>query len=191
MRRPLVAIACAAALLLTGCGAAGAPGAGGDGQGFVTSNGEVAVLDPADRPPAPDLTGTTLDGDHVSLSDYAGKVVVLNVWASWCGPCRSEAPTLQAVSEETAADGVAFLGINSRDDRAAAQAFVRRFGLGYPSVVDEDGQLLLAFHDTLPPSSFPSTLVIDREGRVAARILRETTYTELRRVVRDLAAEGT
>lgn len=185
----MLACACAA-VLLAGCGASGTSGAEGDGQGFVSSTGEVAVLDPADRPKAPELVGTTLDGDKVSLSDYAGKVVVLNVWASWCGPCREEAPTLQAVSKETADDGVAFLGINSRDDKAAAQAFVRRFDLTYPSLVDEDGQLLLAFHDTLPPSSFPSTLVIDRDGRVAARILRETTYTELRRVVTDLAAEG-
>ena len=190
MRRRVVAVLAAGVLLvLTGCSSPGAPVAGGDGKGFVSGDGSVAVVPPADRLPAPDLTGTTLSGDTVSLSDEAGKVVVLNVWASWCAPCRQEAPYLQAVLDATKADGVTFLGVNIRDDAAAAQAFQRRFALTYPSIVDEDGRLLLAFHDTLPPSAIPSTLVIDRQGRIAARILRETTFTELRRLVTDVASE--
>jgi thiol-disulfide isomerase/thioredoxin len=192
MRRGVAALVGAAVLFgLAGCSSTAAPTAGGDGQGFVTGDGSVAVVDPADRRPAPDLAGTTLSGDAVSLSDLAGDVVVLNVWASWCGPCREEAPYLQAVADESAADGVTFLGINTRDDDAAAQAFERRFEITYPSIVDEDGRLLLAFRDTLPPSAIPSTLVIDRQGRVAARILRSTTYTELKRLVADVAAEPT
>jgi thiol-disulfide isomerase/thioredoxin len=192
MRRLVAALVGVAVLVgLAGCSSTGAPTTGGDGQGFVTGDGSVAVVDPADRRPAPDLAGTTLSGDPVALSDFVGDVVVLNVWASWCGPCREEAPYLQAVADESAADGVTFLGINTRDDDAAAQAFERRFAITYPSIVDEDGRLLLAFRDTLPPSAIPSTLVIDRQGRVAARILRSTTYTELKRLVADVAAEPT
>lgn len=188
--RPLVAaVLCAAPLLLGACSGSGTAPAGGDGQGFVSGDGSVAVVDPAERRPAPELTGTTLAGEPFDLADHRGDVVVLNVWGSWCAPCREEAPYLQAVYEETASDGVQFVGVNTRDDDAAARAFERRFGITYPSVVDDDGRLLLAFRDTLPPSSIPSTLVIDREGRVAARVLGPTTFTELRALVDDVAAE--
>jgi peroxiredoxin len=141
-----------------------------------------------DRSAAPKLTGTLLDGAAFDLADYRGKIVVLNVWGSWCPPCRAEAPSLQRVWAETRASGVQFVGIDTRDTAAAAQAFERRFRITYPSLVDDDGRLLLAFRSTLPPNAIPSTIVVDRQGRVAARIVGATTYEKLRNLV-DLTLE--
>jgi len=184
------AVAGAAVLaLVAGCSSPGPAPAGGDGQGFVSGDGSVLVVDPAAREPAPAVSGTTLDGEELALSELQGDVVVLNVWGSWCAPCREEAPYLQGVFDDTSRDGVRFVGINTRDDLAAAQAFERRFDVTYPSLVDTDGRLLLQFRGSLPPSAIPSTLVIDREGRVAARVLGPTTYSDLKRLVDEVAAE--
>jgi thiol-disulfide isomerase/thioredoxin len=111
----------------------------------------------------------------------------VNVWGSWCAPCRSEAPDLVAASEELADDGVEFLGINSRDlDRAAARAFQRRFEVPYPSIYDQQGRTLLAFRGTLSPNAIPSTVVIDQEGRVAASVIGEVTRSTLVGLVEDV-----
>jgi len=169
---------------------AGAPVAGGDGQGFVEGDGTVTVIDPADRQAAPPLSGTTLDGKPLDVTALRGDVVVLNVWASWCGPCRGEAPALEAVYQDTRAKGVRFVGINTRDQTVAARAFERGFDITYPSLVDDSGSLLLGFRDTLPPSAIPSTVVLDRKGDVAARVLGPTTYTQLKRLVTQVAAES-
>jgi thiol-disulfide isomerase/thioredoxin len=184
-----VVVASTVLVLVTGCGTGGPAPAGGDGQGFVGGDGSVRVVDPEARQPAPDVSGETVDGGLLALSDLRGKVVVLNVWGSWCAPCREEAPYLQGVYDDTRRDGVRFVGINTRDDVAAAQAFERSFGVTYPSLVDTDGRLLLQFRGSLPPSSIPSTLVVDREGRIAARVLGPTTYSALKRLVDDVAAE--
>ena len=190
-RASLVALACAALLIVAGCsGGDQTQGIGGDGQRFVDGDGSVAVIPPGDRVPAAVISGSTLDGKSLSTADFAGDVVVLNVWASWCAPCRQEAEGLQGVYDATSTDGVQFVGINTRDQTAAAQAFERSAGISYPSLVDDGGQLLLAFSDTLPPSSIPSTLVIDRQGQLAARLLGPTTFTELKRVVTEVASEA-
>jgi thiol-disulfide isomerase/thioredoxin len=122
------------------------------------------------------VTGPTLDGRHESLAAHRGKVVVVNVWGAWCPPCRAEASTLVAAARALAPKGVVFLGIDSRDSSAdQGRAFVRRYGVPYPSIFDPSGRTLLAFHGTLTPSSIPSTVVIDRRGRVAASILGQVT----------------
>ena len=158
---------------------------------YVEGSGVVTIVPPADRQQAPAFSGPLLGGrGEFDLAQAKGDVVVLNVWASWCPPCRSEAPALQAVSAELTDQDVQFVGINVRDNETDARAFEQEFGLTYPSVVDTDSALLLAFRDTLPPSAIPSTLVIDREGRVAARILDEVTQTSLRDLVADIAAEN-
>jgi thiol-disulfide isomerase/thioredoxin len=158
---------------------------------YVEGTGVVTIVPPADRQQAPAFSGPLLGGSgEFDLAQAKGDVVVLNVWASWCPPCRSEAPALQAVSAELTDQDVQFVGINVRDNETDARAFEQEFGLTYPSVVDTDSALLLAFRDTLPPSAIPSTLVIDREGRVAARILDEVTQTSLRDLVADIAAEN-
>lgn len=177
------------AMVLTGCG--------GDGRvepaaqaGFVSGGGVVTLIEPQNREAAPPFFGPTLDGGEFDLSAQSGNVVVLNVWGSWCAPCRAEAPGFVAVSEQTAEDGVVFVGVNTRDTPTAAQAFEDEFGISYPSVVDPDGRLLLAFRDTLPPAAIPSTLVVDREGRMAARVVGPITETSLADLVTDVAEES-
>lgn len=164
-------------------------GASGD-AGFVSGKGVITRLAAEDRRQPGQVAGETLEGEQVSLADYEGRTVVVNIWGSWCAPCRSEAPDLVEASKELADDGVQFLGINSRDlDRAAAQAFQRRFEVPYPSIYDQKGQTLLAFRGTLSPNAIPSTVVIDDQGRVAASIIGETTKSTLVGLVEDVQAE--
>lgn len=126
----------------------------------VTDRGQPVAVD-----------GTTLTDDLLALTDLRGQVVVLNVWGSWCPPCREEAPVLATVSTEYADRGVSFVGINVRDNRAAAVAFERRYDITYPSIEDQGGRALLALNQYVPANAVPVTLVLDRQGRVAARVL--------------------
>lgn len=161
---------------------------GGSGDtGFVAGKGIITRLAVEDRSEPGDVSGVTIDGDPISLADYEGKTVVVNVWGSWCAPCRAEAPDLVAASEELADDDVVFLGINSRDlNQAAARAFVRRFEVPYPSIYDQKGETLLAFRGTLSPNSIPSTVIIDDQGRVAASVLGEISKSTLVGLVEDV-----
>ncbi|HEX2497829.1 MAG TPA: TlpA disulfide reductase family protein [Actinomycetes bacterium] len=193
-RRPspagLVLLVAALVAGLAGCGwSSGGAGRGGAEQAFVAGNGSVQTVPAADRKPAPALAGTTLTGDRFDLGALRGKVVVLNVWASWCAPCRAEAPNLEQVYQSIRADGVAFVGLNTRDEPDNARAFERRVGISYPSVVDRDGELLVAFRGTLPPAAIPTTLVIDREGRMAARALTPLSEPMLRDLLAPIVAE--
>jgi len=175
--------------VLAGC-SSGDVGSSGD-QGFVSGKGAITSLPVADRKKPGDVSGTTIDGRPVSLADHAGKVVVVNVWGSWCAPCRAEAPMLADAAKQLGKRGVVFLGINSRDpSEAAARAFVRRFAVPYPSIYDQTGRTLLAFHGTLTPNSVPSTVVIDRQGRVAGSVLGEITRTTLDDLVDDASKGG-
>ncbi len=180
-----------AAALLVGASLSGCSSKAGSsgGQGFVAGNGIIKTLPAAQRKMPGEVSGESLDGKPLALSDYRGKVVVLNVWGSWCGPCRAEAPMLSAAARDLAAKGVQFLGINSRNpERAAPRAFVRRYDVPYPSIYDPDGRTLLAFRGTLPPNAIPSTVVIDRRGRVAASVLGEVTRTTLYDLVEEVSS---
>ncbi|MDQ3423537.1 MAG: TlpA family protein disulfide reductase [Actinomycetota bacterium] len=160
-------------------------------RGYVSGPGVVSRVAPDDRVPLSSVTGRLLDGGQFDSGDHPETVLVFNVWGSWCPPCRAEAPALQAVWEETRDRGVQFVGVDVKDSDAAARAFVREFGISYPSIVTEDsGQVLLAFHSSLPPNAIPSTLIVDRQGRVAARIVGETTYTKLRELLDEVLAES-
>jgi thiol-disulfide isomerase/thioredoxin len=171
------------ALLLAGCGTASV-----GANGFVAGNGTLTVLPADQRPAAPVIAGTTLAGDDWRSDATGGRVLVYNVWGSWCAPCRAEAPVLVAASKRTAEVAV-FVGLNTRDlDRAAPQAFVRAFGVPYVNLYDPDGALLLKFSGQLPASAIPSTLLVDTKGRVAARIIGEVTEATLVDVISDLAA---
>ncbi len=174
--------------VLTGCGGDGRVEPA-DSAGFVEGSGVVTVVPPEQRQSAPPFAGPLLDGGTFDLADARGEVVVLNVWGSWCAPCRAEAPDLVAVAEGTASDGVRVVGVNTRDTPTAAQAFEDEFSVPYPSVVDADGRLLLAFRETLPPAAIPSTLVIDRQGRMAARVVGPITERSLTDLVEQVAAE--
>lgn len=186
MTRRRLAAFVAASLLLGGCATDNGPAGNPDDKsiGFQAGDGSVVILPVAEREVAPELAGEGLDGGRISTADHRGKVVVLNVWGSWCAPCRAEAPALVEVARLR--KEVQFIGLNTRDlDPAPARAFVRSFEVPYPNIYDPDGALLLGFGQ-LPPKAIPSTLVLDAEGRVAARILGETTAATLGGVIDDV-----
>ena len=158
-------------------------------QGYISGKGVVTVLAPAEREEPGEVSGLTIDGEPVALSDHAGKIVVVNVWGSWCPPCRAEAPDLVRAANQLPDDQVAFLGINSRDlSKAAARAFVRRYDVPYPSIYDQKGRTLLAFRGTLTPNSIPSTVIVDAEGRVAASVLGEVSTSTLVGLVEEVSS---
>ncbi|KPC72037.1 redoxin [Streptomyces sp. NRRL WC-3753] len=180
----------AVALLLTACGTTPPSDSPDTKKGAASDTQQALTQYPVgQRPAAPMLTGKTLTGDGLDLSDLRGSVIVLNVWGSWCGPCRAEAPALKRASEDTRDLGVRFVGVNTRDNDAAANAFERNYGITYPSFRDPDGKLLLSFNGRIPLSAVPSTVFIDRGGRIAARIIGPTTYQTLSELTKDLAAE--
>ena len=107
-------------------------------------------------------------------------MVVINFWGSWCAPCRSEAPTLAVLSEQYRSKGVQFVGVDIRDSPASAEAFVQNFGISYPSLNDPADEIALAFRGTVPPAAIPSTLVIDRSGHIAGRVIGQASYAQPR-----------
>lgn len=137
-----------------------------------------------------ELAGQTLDGAPLDLAAWRRQVVVINVWGSWCSPCRKEASDLAAVYQQTHRRGVQFVGIDVRDQVAAAKSFTDAFGIKYPSLFDEDSSLLLTFSGSVPVSAIPSTLVLDQQGRVAATVVGVVDRTTLKGLVTDLLAEG-
>ncbi|GAB2878437.1 TlpA family protein disulfide reductase [Streptomyces mayteni] len=185
------AVALTGVLVLGACSGGDSDGASGDGTNYVEGTGEISRVAVAERVEAPDLTGETLEGEEISLSDYRGDVVVLNVWGSWCAPCRAEAPHLVAAAEATADRGVRFVGLNTRDlSRDNALAFERNYEVEYPSFFDPNGRLVGEFpNGTLNPQAIPSTLIIDREGRIAARALRALTEDDLLAALEPVIAE--
>ena len=188
LRAVLLAVALPSALVLAGC--SNDVGSSGN-QGYVAGKGIITSVKAADRKQPGAVAGRTLDGRQVSLSDFRGKVVVVNVWGSWCGPCRAEAPMLARASRDLAEKGVVFLGIDSRDpSKDAAKAFVRRFDVPYPSLYDQQGSTLLAFRGTLTPNSVPSTVVVDPQGRVSGSVLGSLTRTTLDDLVDDASSGG-
>ena len=146
------------------------------------------VFPVGDRDPVPALSGPTLEGATLDVADFRGKVVVLNFWASWCAPCIAESGNLNAVYEQTKNSGVAFVGVDIKDDKTSAQSFQRSLKVPYPSIFDQDGALLLKFRGKAPQSP-PTTLIIDRQGRVAARFLQAVTESQLLIPVQVVAAE--
>ncbi|MBA0053879.1 TlpA family protein disulfide reductase [Streptomyces sp. AJS327] len=186
----LFATVAAGALALTGCGAGETGSASGDTK-FVQGTGELTKVAKGDRKKAPDIEGETLDGDTLKLKEYRGKVVVLNVWGSWCAPCRAEAPNLAKVAKDTKDRGVEFVGLNTRDpDKAPALAFERNFNVDYPSIYDPSGKQILRFPKySLSLQTIPSTAILDRKGRIAVRALKELSEKELRDAIEPLIKE--
>ncbi|GGK99465.1 hypothetical protein Sme01_60680 [Sphaerisporangium melleum] len=179
-----------AAAALSGC--AGGQGSSQPQSGdtrFVAGDGSMRVVPAAERQAAPPIEGQTLDGARASLAEHRGNVVVLNFWASWCAPCRSEAPVLKDIASQTKDLGVRFLGVDAKDDKAQALAFQRAQQPGYPSLYDQPGKVALAFHGMVNPAAIPSTLVLDRQGRVAARALGEVRHSDLLNVVTKVSDE--
>lgn len=154
------------------------------GAGFVAGDGTITVIE-ADRRGQPvDLAGITLEGERLDVAAFRGAPVVLNIWGSWCGPCRKEAPDLESAHQELQGKGVSFLGINTREeDPAQARAFQRTFEVTYPSLSDPGGTLLLSLRGAVAPNAIPTTVVLDDQGRLAARVTGATTRATLIGVV--------
>lgn len=161
----------------------------GTGTGDVSGDRSVTTWDPADRTGPVEIVGTDFAGNPVDLADWRGDVVVLNTWYAACPPCRAEAPDLVALAADYAADGVHLLGINSTDAAGAAQAFERTFEIPYPSVHDADGAAVAALQGVVPVQAVPTTVLLDRDGMVAARILGRVDPSTLRSLVDELLDE--
>ncbi|ASO18129.1 thiol-disulfide isomerase/thioredoxin [Actinoalloteichus hoggarensis] len=192
-RSRLLGLLGAALLTLAGCTSEQAGDVPGSGRyQFVAPGGETRIrYDEAERQLAPDISGDDLmsEGEQIGIGDFEDEVVVLNIWGSWCGPCRLEASHLQYVYEETAEDGVAFLGINVRDNvRSAPMDFVSNLGITYPSIYDPSGRSLLGLRG-FPRTAVPATIILDRSHRVAAVLLDEVLTEDLLPIVAEIAAE--
>jgi thiol-disulfide isomerase/thioredoxin len=167
----ILAGAAAVAALVAGVVVAG----GGGDQGPQASAGQVRSVAPnvvvvpeGERVPLPAFTGETFAGDRLDLA-AVGKPLVLNFWASWCGPCRAEQQGLELASRRLAGRGVRLVGVNVRDDRGAATSYLEEFGVSYPSLFDRPA-VLAARLGRFAPDFPPYTLVVDARGRVAARV---------------------
>lgn len=181
-----MALAIGAAALIAGCSGSGS---GTGTAGYVSGSGLITVVPADEREAAPVLAGDDLDGRPISTDEFAGQTLVVNVWGSWCPPCRSEAPALRAVSEEYADQGVQFIGVLVRDKPAAALAFNRKQGITYPSISDASGRTLLGFADSLPSQAIPTTWIIDADGQVAVRAMDEVSEATLSGLLDDVLAE--
>lgn len=192
--RWLVVASAALLVALAGCSTGDDAVAQGGTFEFVAPGGQTDIFyDPPESRGRPGpLAGPELmkPDRTLSLDDFAGKVVVVNVWGQWCGPCRSEIGQLQKVYDATRARGVAFLGIDVRDNnRQAAQDFITDRTITFPSIYDPAMRTMIAFGGKYPTTVIPSTIVLDREHRVAAVFLRELLAEDLQPVVDRLAAE--
>ena len=174
----LVATVCAGAAL-AGVLLSGWATGGNSGVTDVAGSTSAVLYSAGHRPLAPDFTAATLTGSRLSLSSYRGQVVVLNFWGSWCAPCREEAPMLAVTARQYRSDGVAFLGVDVRDTPASALAFIRNFGIPYPSINDASSVITLDFTSVVPIAGTPTTLVIDRTGHIAGAVFGTATAQEL------------
>ena len=157
--------------------------------GFVSGDGVTAEIPPEERGEPIEFSGTTYDGEEFSSVEARGDVLVLNVWYASCAPCRAEAPDLKAIAEEYASQGVQFLGINVRDEEGPAQAFEEKYQIPYPSLPDRDASIMYSLRGNVAPNAVPSTLVLDAEGRAAARISGAADPSVLRAMIDGVLAE--
>jgi peroxiredoxin len=158
-------------------------------QGYVSEDGSVRTWQLADRPGPGVVAGTDYEGRAVDTSDWLGDVVVINTWYAACPPCRVEAPTLAALARDRAQQGVRVLGINVEDAAGAALAFQQTFDIPYPSIEDSDGLAVASLSGIVPLQAVPTTVVVDRQGMVAARIVGLAEESTLNALVDDVVAE--
>ncbi|MDX3537155.1 TlpA disulfide reductase family protein [Streptomyces sp. MB09-01] len=189
----LTAVTVAGVMALTSCSGSDGGKTTSTGGNYVTGATGISTAAKGERSEAPKLDGETVDGKTLDTTTLKGKVVVLNVWGSWCPPCRAEAPAFAKVSKELADAGkdVAFVGINTRDTSTQnAVSFEETFGITYPSLYDPAGKLMLRFpKGTLNPNAIPSTIILDREGKIAARTLAPLGEEQLRSMIDPILAE--
>lgn len=195
IRRTLAAAALLAVAMLTGCAATDSLAEqyrDGDQKGYIAGDFQVVEIPSAERGEAVVFTGVTETDERVLSDQYRGNVLVVNFWFAACAPCRVEAPLLEQVWQDYQDEGVAFLGVNTYDQAASALAFARDFNVTYPSVIDaNDGQVKLAFAQVTPIQATPTTLVIDQEGRIAARVIGQLASTSiLSTLIADVLDDG-
>ncbi|MFF3730331.1 TlpA family protein disulfide reductase [Streptomyces sp. NPDC002476] len=180
-----------AAIALSACGTGGTSSSSGSDTNLVNADAGASLEKEGDRLKAPRLTGETVDGKKLDTADYRGKVIVFNVWGSWCGPCRAEADHLVKVSNDLADDGVQFIGINTRDPQTSpALAFEKNYKIPYPSLHDPAGKLLLRFpKGVFNAQTVPTTIFVDRKGRIAGRIIGGASEERLRGMLNPILAE--
>jgi thiol-disulfide isomerase/thioredoxin len=183
----------AASLLLLGCS-----GESGSNASTTTAAAEFdfseatplgQVIPSEAREPAPAFSGELLDGTAFDSDTLSGDITVLNFWGSWCAPCRVETPEFQAVYTDVADSGVQFLGVAVKDQRNLAQAFVDRVGATYPSMFDQRGEVALAFRG-FPANVVPTTILLNRDGQVAAVYVAVVPEEDLRAALDQLLGEG-
>jgi peroxiredoxin len=190
LRPAVAAIAAAACLILVGCTGKNAVDQSAGGQfRFVSGTSVGATYAVADRRKAGDFTGNLLDGGTTQLSQDAGKVVVINFWATWCGPCTTETPQFDSVYRTNKGKGVDFVGIDTKDIRNKAQAFVKDNDITFPIVFDEQGQTAIAL-GKIPALSLPFTVLVDKQQRIAAVYLSRLSGEDLQPVLDKLRAEA-
>lgn len=175
--------------LLGGCASTQSPAAETN-VGYEAGDGSFTTWRPQERTGPIELSGPTYHEEQVDLADWRGDVVVVNFWYAACPPCRAEADDLVAIYEEYRDQGVRFLGVNPRDDAGTALAFERTFGVTYPSLHDAQARGVAAMEGLVPLQAVPTTVVLDAEGRVAARVLGQVDPQTLRGLVDDTLAEA-
>ncbi len=188
-RAVLTGIIASTALVLSACGENDelAAQAGSD-QGYVSGSGVVSQVAVKDRGEPLDLSFTTIDGKQMSLSALRPTPVVINLWYAACPPCRVEAPDLKAVSEEFG-DSAQFIGVNVRDQEAEANAFISNYQIPYPNMLDTNGDMVALLSGVLPPQATPSTVILDAQGRAAARVVGAVDKSTLKGLIEDVQAE--
>ena len=158
------------------------------GQGYVSGDGSVQTYDAGERKGPVAIAGTDFEGNDVDTADWVGEVVVVNTWYASCAPCRAEAPDLVSLAETK--DDVRFLGINTEDDAGAAQAFQRTFEVPYPSIEDRTGVVIAGLNGVVPLQAVPTTVVLDQQGKVAARVIGLAEGSTLEALVDEVLAEA-
>lgn len=190
----LLGLAAAGTAVVAGCGddpnSVASQARSGDRKGYISGDGTIEVVKVGDRGAAVNLSGTTLEGAAWTMAQASGKVLVLNVWGSWCPPCIKEQPALQGAWDalQKAGKPVAFLGLDSQEDPQTGLAFVREHKVTYPSLAYDGGVPLLALQGKVVAT--PTTLVLDKQGRIAARVSGEVTQATLVGLVDDVLAES-
>ena len=177
------------ALGVTGCTGKDAVDQSGGQFRFVTGNKLGTTYSVSGRKPVGKFAGTLLGGGTLTLNQDAGKVVVINYWATWCGPCTTETPNFDKVYRAYQAKGVSVIGVDTKDSPSSkAASFVRLNAISFPIVYDESGQTALQL-GRIPALSLPFTVLVDKHQRVAAVYLQPLAPKDLEPVLDKLLAE--